>query len=580
MRYEMSFGDLGAAKSLPPAATTKFRIAILGDFSGAGNSGRLDTGDDLAAHKPQSVDVDNFDTILKRMKIKLHLPLAADGGAVEVPLAEIDDFHPDQLYDNVEVFSELSGLRDRLKNKGSFAAAAKELQAWRGELGDDAGAYAKPKDRSSTMPHGKLSDFARLVGSSAEEREETPADELIKQIVGPFVTAAKDPKQDEMVAAVDAALSEAMCRVLHHPDFQTLESLWRSVELLVRKLDSGSNLQIVLFDVSAEEAAADLSAAESLNETGLYKLLVEQPALDAQQGAFALIVGGYTFEQTPPHAELLGRIAKIATAARAPFLAAISNDCIKKLKPDEIHPLIKESWEALRGLPEANYLGLTAPRFMLRWPYGKKTEPIDSFAFEEFTRREGVSGMLWGNGAFLAALLLGETFQKQGLKAMKLGSVLTVGEMPYYYYTDSDGDQVALPCTDRLLSEALCQHVTGQGFMPLVSIKGRPEVRLASFQSLAGKTIFGPWSSEQITPSSMSTSGGAKPAVAGSAKQAEPEPAPVEESAAPAVSAAEAASADAELDALLASLGSSDPAPAAAGGDEIDPELAALLADL
>jgi type VI secretion system ImpC/EvpB family protein/type VI secretion system ImpB/VipA family protein len=587
MRYEMSFGDLGAAKAVPPPATTKFRIAIFGDFSGAANAGRLDTGEALAARKPQVIDVDNFDEILKRMKIKLSLPIAADGGSVEVPLKEMDDFHPDQLYDNVEIFSELAGLRDRLKGKGTFAAAAKELQGWRGDLGDDVEAYVKPKSRSS-MPHGKLSDFARLVGGTAE-REETATDELIKQIVAPFLVPKADPKQEEYIAVADQALSEAMCRVLHHPDFQTLESLWRSVELLVRKLDANNSLQIVLFDVTAEEVAADLSAADSLNETGLYKLLVEQPALDASQGAFAVILGAYTFELTPPHAELLGRMAKIAASARAPFLAAVSNECIKKLKPDEIHPLIKESWDALRALPEAAYVGLAAPRFMLRWPYGKKTEPIEAFKFEEFSKREGISGMLWANGAFLPTLLLGEMFQKQGLKAMKLGSMMSVGEIPYYYYEDADGDQVALPCTDRLLTEALCQHVTGQKFMPIVSIKGRDEVRLASFNSLAGKPLLGPWSSEHVSPT-LSTSGGSKPAVKGSQEPApEPaaaaEPTPAAEAPPAEAPAAEAASADAELDALLASLNEPTPTPAAeaessGGSDEIDPELAALLADL
>lgn len=580
MRYEMSFGDMNAPKG-PPAATTKFRIAILGDFSGAGNAGRVDTADTLAARKPQVVDVDNLEDMLKRMKIKLQLPLAADGGTVEVPLKEMDDFHPDQLYDNVEIFSELSGLRDRLKNKGTFAAAAKELQAWKGELGDDAATYVKPRTSGSAIPNAKLSDFARLVGGGLTERDEASADELIKQIVAPFVTAAKDPKQDELIAVADQALSEAMNRVLHHPDFQTLESLWRSVELLVRRLDGNGSLQVVLFDINAQELAADLSAADSLNETGLYKLLVEQPAEDVQQGAFAVIVGAYNFEQTPPHAELLGRMAKIATAAKAPFLAGISNDVVKKLKPDEIHPLIKESWETLRALPEAAYLGLAAPRFMLRWPYGKKTEPIDSFAFEEFSKREGVSGMLWANGAFLPAILLGMMFEKQGLKGMKLGSTMSIGEIPYYYYTDADGDQVALPCTDRLLNEAACQHVSNQGFMPIVSIKGRDEVRLASFNSVAGKPLLGPWSSETVN-ASLSTSGGSRPAVSGTAEPAAapaPEPTPA---AAPAEEpAAASGSGDAELDALLASL--NEPTPSDSSGDtsgDIDPELAALLADL
>ncbi len=85
---------------------------------------------------------------------------------------------------------------------------------------------------------------------------------------------------------------------------------------------------------------------------------------------------------------------------------------------------------------------------MLRWPYGKKTEPIESFAFEEFTNQSGLSGMLWGNSAFLGALLIAQTFQNDGLAKMKLGTVLTVDDLPVYYYVDKDGDQIALPCTN------------------------------------------------------------------------------------------------------------------------------------
>jgi predicted component of type VI protein secretion system len=77
-------------------------------------------------------------------------------------------------------------------------------------------------------------------------------------------------------------------------------------------------------------------------------------------------------------------------------------------------------------------------------PYGEGTDPIDSFDFEEFTPQAGLSGMLWGNSAIIAGLLLGATFSQQGEK-MKPGSVLSLGDMPFYYYTDADGDQTALP---------------------------------------------------------------------------------------------------------------------------------------
>src|SRR3546814_15526527 len=99
-------------------------------------------------------------------------------------------------------------------------------------------------------------------------------------------------------------------------------------------------------------------------------------------------------------------------------------------------------------MPEGAWLGLRAPRFLLRRPYGKRTDPIESFAFEEFTPRDGLGAMLWGHPAVVAGLLIGQTWTGQGQK-MKLGSVMTVGELPYYVHADADGDQTALPCADR-----------------------------------------------------------------------------------------------------------------------------------
>lgn len=577
MRYQVNFGNLSVSSSPLKAATGKFRIAILGDFSARASGGQLATGEELAKRKPIRVDADNLESVFERFKVTLRLPLAADGGVIEIPVANLDELHPDELFGNVELFSELSSLRKRLKNSSTFAAAAKEVQTWVGGVDEDEDRPRVTRARGAAIPVGKLSDFARLVGhSTSGDADEAPIKDLLKQIVGPHVVAAKDPQQDKLVAAVDRALSDAMRQVLHHPDFQSLEALWRSVDLMVRRLECDESLQIVLFDITAEEIAADLSQAADLTESGLYKLLVEQPALDAAQGAFAAVVGAYVFEQTPPHCDLLGRLAKIAVAAKAPFLAAIGNDVIAKKKPEEVHPLVKQAWDDLRGLPEASYLGLVAPRFLLRWPYGKKTEPIAPFAFEEFTPQSGVKGMLWGNGAVIAGLLLGATFQVGGLKSMKLGEVMTVDDMPYYFYTDSDGDQIALPCTDRLLSEAMCMYVSSQGIMPLVAFKGRAEVRLASLQSLAGKPLLGPWSAEQVA-ANMAVGASAAPA---------PTPAPAEPAAAPAPEQS-AAAVDAELDALLASLGgdtpaapSADAASAGGGDDAMDPDLAALLADL
>jgi type VI secretion system ImpB/VipA family protein len=585
---EMNFGFFGG-KSGARAATTgsPFRIALLGDFSGRANSGKLDSSEALAARKPIRVDVDNFDKIFAKMDVKLQLPLGEDGSGIEIPLKSLEDFHPDQLYENVELFSSLADLRRRLQSKNQFAAAAQELQGWLGE-GLAPLPKADPRARAASLPKGgKLSDFASLMGRpSAAGGGDASVDDLVQRLVAPFVKAAKDPRQDEMVAALDQALSDAMRRVLHHPDFQTMEALWRSVDLMTRRIETAQRLQIVLYDISAEEFAADLSTHESLEDTGLYKLLIEQPALDANQGALSVLLGFYTFEMTPPQAELLGRAAKIAASAHAPFIAGVSNDALIS-DPDEIHPLVKQAWDGLRALPESSYLGLALPRFMLRQPYGENTDPIDSFDFEEFTPRSGLSGMLWANPATLVGTLLAQSFEKQGWK-MSPGSILSINEMPYYFYRDADDDVTALPCTERLMTEKTATWLRSQNFMPVISIKGRPEVRLGGFVSMFGDPLVGPWMEPKKFAPGAAPAGrpaAAPPPTDPGANDADLQDllksleAPAEAAPEP---VAEAAGGDAELDELLKMLDEpAAEAPAAAGGEEeMDPELAELLKGL
>jgi type VI secretion system protein ImpC len=590
MQYSVSFGSL-PGKPRPVVPGVKFRLALLGDFSGRANAGLAETGEALARRKPIKVDVDNLDDVLARMKLALNLSLDGGEGTVAVPVASMDDFHPDQIVENVELFGELRTLRRNLGNKAGFDRAAKEVLSWSGE--DALPPLPRKAAGATVATDRKLSDFARLTGrKGTSEAAEASVEAMMRRLVGPLVQPARDARADQLTARVDEALSLTMRRVLHHPDFQTAEAVWRGVEFLVRRIETGARMEIVLYDVSAEELAADIASNDDLQESGLYGLLVEQPALDAGQGAISAVIGLYNFELMPPHADLLGRIAQVAACAGAPFIAGIGPDPLKIAIHDQ-HPLIRDAWAALRELPASAYLGLAAPRFLLRLPYGKKTDPIDAFGFEEFSRQSGLSGMLWGHPALIPALLLAESFGQQGAK-MKLGTVMGVGDIAYYVYVGADGDQVALPCTERLYSERQAVVVANYGVMPLLSLRGRPELRLGSFASLAGPALAGFWAPVTITPQ------GAKPAapapvvsgVVETAAEAEPpeeqaaEPAAVEgtdldallaglSAPAPAAEAAEAAMDD--LDALLASLNAPPEPPAA---DATEQDLDALLASL
>jgi len=490
MSLDLSFGSI--SKDRPDGGkAARFRIALMGDFSGRAAKGEVEIGSDLAARRPIKLDVDTLNKVIAGFATTLVLPIGKKGQGIEVELTSIDDLHPDELFEKVEMFAELVALKRRLASGSTAKGAVTELRDWGREFGKKVNPPARTSAGNAVPADRKLSDFAKLIGGNVRAKAKaSPADELLSRIVGPYIQALPDPNAAAMQEAVEESLAGAMRLVLHHPEFQSLEAQWRMLDLITRSVETDSKLDIVLYDISAEELAADLAAQEDLTGSGFCELLVE--GTPDGRGPFSAVCGFYSFEETPPHAELLGRIAKVCAHVNAPFFGAISTGFMEVPK-DERHPLVAQAWDALRALPEAGHVALTSPRFLLRRPYGAKSEPIYEFDFEEFTEAEGLSGMLWANPVALVVILLARSFRKTG-PSLGLGGVMSLGGMPYHYVKDRYGDQVALPCTERNLTQTRTQAAIARGLMPVVSVKGRDEVRLASFQSLAGSTVLGRWS--------------------------------------------------------------------------------------
>ncbi|HIP24684.1 MAG TPA: type VI secretion system contractile sheath small subunit, partial [Rhodobacteraceae bacterium] len=493
--FKPDFGSMSAAKlQYEAGARRKFRIAVLGDFSGRGNRGDLEIGEALGKRKAFKLDFDTMEDVIMRFRTTLTLPLGNDGSAVEVELNELDDLHPDELFENVELFNELNMLRRDLNSGRNFEQNVERMKAWGGEFGDFK-ALSKKRSKGADAPADlRLTDFQNLIGDEVERPEASAASDLISRIIGPHIVAAADNGAEAMVAAVDAALSTAMSSVLHHPDFQTIEAAWRSIELLGRRVEASAELEVVVYDVSVEEFAADLAAQDDVSQSGLFDMLAEKPMQDENAGPISAVVGLYTWEETPTHAELLARMARISAHMDAPFISAISTGFMG-VKPEDRHPLVQKTWNALGEMPEAKYLGLASPRFMLRMPYGKKTEPLDRFDYEEFNVKEGMRSMLMANPALLVAVLLAETKARQG-GDMSLGSIMSLNDMPFHFMTDQYGDQVALPCTERLLSVSGAADVVARGFMPVISVQGQNIVKLGSFQAVGGGELLGIWSGD------------------------------------------------------------------------------------
>jgi type VI secretion system protein ImpC len=291
-----------------------------------------------------------------------------------------------------------------------------------------------------------------------------------------------------------------MRQILHHPAYQELEAAWRAVYLLVRRVETGENLKLFLIDVSKAELAADLASSEDLRQTGTYKLLVEKTVQTPGAHAWSVLAGNYTFEPTRDDALLLARLATIARAASAPLLGGASTRVLGFASFGDMPDVRKwsgpadaEAWQALSALPQAAWLGLAMPRFLLRLPYGKQTDPVERFAFEEMQSPPAHESYLWGNSALLCTLLLAQSFSEAGWE-MRPGMQQEVDGLPLHVYK-RDGESVAKPCAEALLTEPAVERMLDLGVMPLVSPVGRDAARVVRFQSLASPPapLAGPW---------------------------------------------------------------------------------------
>ena len=518
MSGQLSLGnvdfELGTLTSFAPRKAkdnTPFCVAVLSDFSGRGNRGLCETGPSIAARRRIPVDVDNMEEMPMKLGCELHIPLGSkDGPRVTLRFNELGDFHPDQIFDRLEVFQKLKTTRKLLQDPATFAEAASQVRSWATGRPEQ----AKSKDAQATgSPAQQERDsdtIERLLGkktspdpASASAGRFVDIEALIHEVVKPYIVPAPDPQQEELVAQVDQAIGGQMRAILHNPDFQELEAAWRMLEFLITHVETDETLKLYIIDVSKAELAADLTAADQLQSAGAYKLIVEQSVGVEGAEPYALLVCGCKFDQTAEDIKLLRRLGSLAQAAGAPLLAAADShfagcpSIVATPDPNDWRWQPGSSavplWQELRRSPEAAYIGLVLPRFLLRLPYGKDTDPVEQFDFEEFLPLAGHEQYLWGSSAALCACLLAEAFSEFGW-SLTNGLRCDMVGIPVHIY-ESDGDKQVTPCAETIITERAMEVLIGRGLIPVLSIKGRDAVRVPRFQSIADPPapLAGPW---------------------------------------------------------------------------------------
>jgi len=432
LEFDLGFGRSGR----PRDETEPMRLLVLGDFSGKAATERAP----LASRPAPRVDIDNFDDVMRRLAPRVSVP------AGEIRFEQIDDFHPDRLYARLDLFKALREARTRPP------AISDDL------LGRLLGKPAESGAPPAASPGG-------LTG-------------LIRDIVAPHIVKDTSAQTETYVAAVDAAIAQQMRALLHDPAFQSIEAAWRGVRWLVSSLELDEQLQLHLFDVTREELLADIVAAQgTLAQTGVYRAVVDRSRNVPGGERWSALVGLMQFGPSDADIGLLAALGLIASQAGGPLLAGAD----LTLAGDDAGALV--GWQALRRSEAARWIGLAAPRVLLRMPYGKGSDPIEAFAFEEFAGPPVQDELLWGHASLAMALLIGRSFIARGWE-MEPGDEREIGDLPAYTFV-RDGEREMQPCGERPLSESQTNTLLKAGLVPIASRRDRNAVVAIRFQSVA-----------------------------------------------------------------------------------------------
>lgn len=339
-----------------------------------------------------------------------------------------------------------------------------------------------------------------------------PVKQAIAVLAGAAVKGKVVPKDvtkriNSAIANLDKMLSDQVNRVIHAPEFRTLEGAWRGLGYLVKNVPSHEKLKVMVLNVSKQEIGATLgkfdaeSGDRAWDNSPICKKIFER-RFDTPGGEpFGCLVGDYQFDHSPQDVDLLARMSKVCGAAHVPFLASAASGVLglksweKLPDPSALSRLVSTpdyaKWNLLRESPDSRYLALTLPRFLSRLPYGAKTVPVAGFHFEEDLRPDSPDATshdnyVWSNAAYPMAVNIARSFADTGfcvrIRGEQAGGL--VEDLPVHTFPSDDGGVDAKCPTEIAISMRREAELAKLGFMPLSHITGSVNAMFVGAQTV------------------------------------------------------------------------------------------------
>jgi type VI secretion system protein ImpC len=381
----------------------------------------------------------------------------------------------------------------------------------------DASDDEKKAQRSKVMP--LLNEFiGRLLEDEkmkADEKSDTI--ELIKR----------------QIKRIDDEIGQRVDKILHNEKFQKLEASWRGLRYLVYNTETSTRLKLRLMPVSQKILANDLKNAPDVDQSVLFKKVYEEEYGTYGGNPFSLLLGDYYFSSSTPDLELLKNLSKVASGAHTPFISAADPDLFGMQSftelgnPRDLAKIFESTdlaaWRSFRESDDARYITLTLPRFLLRAPYGEKTDPTDGFSMtedvideksamvmpdlpdniEQKKRDEAIqrakdrrdrkhTKYLWGNAAYVLGQRITNAFAMYGwcaaIRGPEGGGM--VRSLPLHTFETLEGDKAMKCPTEVSITDRREKELDGLGFISLVHCKGTDYAAFFGGQTIHKPPVF------------------------------------------------------------------------------------------
>lgn len=359
----------------------------------------------------------------------------------------------------------------------------------------------------------ELDDFAALLQKEfkpktdqAKSAVQTAVHTLAQQALADTTLVSSDvfATIEGLIAAIDKKLEEQINNILHHEEYTKLEGAWRGLHYLVNNTETDAQLKIRVMNISKTDLHKTLKRYKGTawDQSPICKKIYEEEFGQLGGAPYGCIVGDYHFDHSPVDVEMLSELSKTCAAAHAPFIAGASPttmqmDSWRELaNPRDLTKIFENSeyagWRSFRESEDSRYVGLAMPRFLARLPYGAKTNPIESFNFEEDVEGTDHNRYVWANSAYAMATNITRAFKQYGwcttIRGVNSGGA--VQNLPVHTFPTDDGGTDAKCPTEIAISDRREAELAKNGFMPLVHRKNSDMAAFIGAQSLQKPTEY------------------------------------------------------------------------------------------